>query len=192
VDTIRRTYYLLIFILALILGIFAWNTGTKKATIDSPPLAEVTNDVFQTDIKRERPSTIEGIFENEVRVISPDDEEREKMAPPARERIEPDVDRGIVDLSPDQKRPEDRTIRQDQLLFEESRSPDKSEPEVKRLPSRETPLDDSTVDEPATERNENTDLKDKTDTTKEKKSRVIRSQEPDTSPMDSDSIIIRE
>ncbi len=195
VDAIRKSYIFLIFLIAVTLGIVAWNTGKKKATIDSPPIAEVTNDVFQTDIKRERPSSIEGIFESEVRLISPDKGEREKLALPAREKIEPDVEMGIVDISPGKERSGERTVRQDTLLYEESRSREREEPDVRPLPSREITDEESPIEENRSgirNRDEGTDRKQQTDKSKENRSRVIRSREPDTSPIDSDTIIIRE
>ncbi len=53
-DTIRRAFFLLIFIMSIIAIIVGYNMGKDAAKIKSPPVAQYVNDTFQIDISKEK------------------------------------------------------------------------------------------------------------------------------------------
>ncbi|MCU0849191.1 MAG: hypothetical protein MUD12_15020 [Spirochaetes bacterium] len=102
-DMIKNSFYFFIFVLCvggIIMGV-KW--GKNAAQIKSPPLAGTTNEVFDLDISREKD---DGSFRNmlESEAIN----EMKNPAPaknkyPAKERLEPDLDKGIVEPEKDRK-----------------------------------------------------------------------------------------
>jgi hypothetical protein len=67
VQTIKRSFLFLTFLVCL-LGIYAGYTmGVKSAKIKSPPLAEFVNDTFASDIRREQDKgSFSGLLESEI------------------------------------------------------------------------------------------------------------------------------
>lgn len=67
VETIKRGFFFLIFLMSLS-GIYAgYNMGTKAAKIKSDPLAEFVNDTFKIDINKERAKgNFSDVLESEI------------------------------------------------------------------------------------------------------------------------------
>ncbi len=53
-ETIKRSFFLIIFIMSIIAMILGYNSGQDSAKIKSPPVAEYVNDTFKIDINQEK------------------------------------------------------------------------------------------------------------------------------------------
>lgn len=89
IQTIKRSFYFVIFILCIIGIVVGANMGKHSAKIKSAPLAEFVNDTFKIDINREKTDgdfseMLEKEIVNESKINNFD-----KAEFPVRERLEP-------------------------------------------------------------------------------------------------------
>ncbi|MCP4130680.1 MAG: hypothetical protein GY754_06830 [bacterium] len=143
VETIKRAYFFLIFVLVVIAIIIGYNMGKESATIKSPPLAENMKELFEVDISRERKggnfnSMLESRLMNELKESQY--REKGKVRYPSSERMEPEWNSGISE--PGRARgsfPE--TAAEDKVFEGNYREFNKNAPGVKHLPARESTAD---------------------------------------------------
>ncbi len=66
VETIRRAFYFLMFIIVIIAVIIGYNMGIDSARIKSSPVAEFIDDAFRIKVSRERGGDFSGMLESEM------------------------------------------------------------------------------------------------------------------------------
>lgn len=97
VQTIKRGFLFLTFIMCLVGIYIGYTMGTKSAKIKSPPLAEFVNDTFSNDINRERDTgSFSGVLESEM-VRESDAINSGKVDFFVRERLNTETDNNVVD-----------------------------------------------------------------------------------------------
>jgi hypothetical protein len=145
VDTIRRSYFLVVFVGIVIAGVIAWNAGTKSASIKSPPLAPETNSVFETEMNREREFNMRTIMEEDPKLSSPLSSNMSKLSVPSREKEGPDTDNRIIDTDTKKMKPGDKNFifqkTPEKISDNDVRMLDRTEEESKKKEKK----DDSTV-----------------------------------------------
>ena len=96
-ETIRRTFFFLIFLLC-VTGIFiGYNMGTKSARIKSDPLAEFVNDTFKIDINKEKADgDFSSMLESEI-VNESTMNNFNKSAFPTRENLNPELSKNVIE-----------------------------------------------------------------------------------------------
>jgi len=133
-ETIKVSFYFFIFVLALGGAYFGYTKGTDSAKIKSPPLAEITNEVFDIDMSRERGtrsfnSILDRDLINEMKNIK-----LEKNRYPSRESMETYIDKGIVEPAGDEKIKTSQDISiNDRIIEGEYKPKSISSPDVKPL-----------------------------------------------------------
>ena len=66
VETVRRAFFFLMFIMFFIAIAIGYNMGKDSAKIKSPPLAELVNDSFKIKVSREKGGDFSGMLESEI------------------------------------------------------------------------------------------------------------------------------
>ena len=66
VETIRRAFFFLMFIMFFVAIAIGYNMGKDSAKIKSPPIAEFVNDSFKIKVSREKGGDFSGMLESEV------------------------------------------------------------------------------------------------------------------------------
>jgi len=97
IETVRRGFFFIIFLMC-IAGIFiGYNMGTKSARIKSDPLAEFVNDTFKIDINKERADgDFSDLLESEIINESPMNNFN-KSAFPTRENLNPELRKEAIE-----------------------------------------------------------------------------------------------
>lgn len=97
VQSIKRGFLFLTFLMCLVGLYIGYSMGTKSAKIKSPPLAEFVNDTFATDINRERDTgSFSGVLESEM-VRESDTINSNKVDFFVRERLNTETDNSVID-----------------------------------------------------------------------------------------------
>lgn len=97
VETIRRGFFFVIFILSIIGIVIGYNMGTKSAKIKSAPLAEYVNDVFKIDINKEKgDGHFSEMLESEIVNETPMNN-FSKTAFPTRENLNPELKKEAIE-----------------------------------------------------------------------------------------------
>ena len=96
-ETIKRGFFFLIFLMSLV-GIYTgYSMGTKAAKIKSDPLAEFVNDTFKIDINKERAKgNFSEILESEIINESPMNN-FSKSTFPVREALNPELTKEAIE-----------------------------------------------------------------------------------------------
>lgn len=96
-QTIKRGFMFLTFLMCLAGIYIGYNMGTKSAKIKSPPLAEFVNDTFANDINRERDTgSFSGVLDSEM-VRESDTINSNKVDFFVRERLNTETDNSVID-----------------------------------------------------------------------------------------------
>jgi hypothetical protein len=66
VETIRRAFFFLMFIMFFVAIAIGYNMGKDSARIKSPPIAEFVNDSFKIKVSREKGGDFSGMIESEI------------------------------------------------------------------------------------------------------------------------------
>lgn len=66
VETIRRAFFFLMFIMFFVAIAIGYNMGKDAAQIKSPPIAELVNDSFKIKVSREKGGDFTGMLESEI------------------------------------------------------------------------------------------------------------------------------
>ena len=66
VETVRRAFFFLMFIMVFIAIAIGYNMGKDSARIKSPPIAELVNDSFKIKVSREKGGDFSGMLESEI------------------------------------------------------------------------------------------------------------------------------
>jgi len=117
-DAIKRGFFLFIFILMMIGAYFGYNMGHDAARIKSPPLIDLTNEVFDIDIGRQK---TEGNFSEMLDsdlIHEGKKGEPDRVTYPAQQSIEPESDDGIIEAPTTAKRKMTPSIAADEPVFE--------------------------------------------------------------------------
>lgn len=104
IETVKRTFFFVIFIMCLVGIVIGYNMGTKSARIKSDPLAEFVNDTFKIDINREKADgDFSSMLESELVNESPMNNFN-KSTFPTRENLNPELNKAVIES--DNKIPE--------------------------------------------------------------------------------------
>jgi len=97
VESIRKGFFLFIFIMCVAGIIIGYNMGTKSARIKSDPLAEFVNDTFKIDINKEKANgNFSKMLESEIINESPMNNFN-KSTFPTRENMNPEISKEIIE-----------------------------------------------------------------------------------------------
>ncbi len=97
VQTIKRSFLFLTFLMCLAGIYLGYNMGAQSAKIKRPPLAEFVNDTFANDINRERDTgSFSGVLESEM-VKESDTINSNKVDFFVRERLNTETDNSVID-----------------------------------------------------------------------------------------------
>ncbi len=66
VETVRRGFFFIMFILVIISIAVGYNMGVDSAKIKSPPITELVSDSFKIKLSRERGGDFSGMLESEI------------------------------------------------------------------------------------------------------------------------------
>jgi hypothetical protein len=66
VETIRRAFFFLMFIMCFVAIAIGYNMGKDSARIKSPPIAEFLNDSFKIKVSKEKGGDFSGMLESEI------------------------------------------------------------------------------------------------------------------------------
>ena len=97
IETVKRTFFFVIFLMCMT-GIFiGYNMGTKSARIKSDPLAEFVNDTFKIDINKEKADgDFSSMLESEI-VNESTMNNFNKSAFPTRENLNPELNKSVIE-----------------------------------------------------------------------------------------------
>ena len=96
-ETIRRSFFFLLFIFIIAGIVMGYNMGLDSAKIKSSPIAEYVNDTFKIDINREKSTgDFSGMLESEIMKESEMDS-LQKFSFPSKEELNTDIDRNIFE-----------------------------------------------------------------------------------------------
>jgi hypothetical protein len=96
-EAIKGGFFFIIFMLAVIGGIVGYRSGMQNAKIKSSPLHEFTNETFRIDINRERRGgNFSNILDSKL-IHEMKQREAGKIPYPAREDMQPEYDRALVE-----------------------------------------------------------------------------------------------
>jgi hypothetical protein len=97
VETVRRAFFFVIFLMCLIGLVIGYNMGTKSAKIKSDPLAEFVNDTFKIDINKERADgDFSSLLESEI-INESTMNNFSKSEFPTRENLNPELSKGVIE-----------------------------------------------------------------------------------------------
>lgn len=97
VETVKRTFFFVIFLMCMIGLLIGYNMGTKSARIKSDPLAEFVNDTFKIDINKEKADgDFSSMLESEI-VNESTMNNFNKSAFPTRENLNPELSKNVIE-----------------------------------------------------------------------------------------------
>lgn len=146
IEAIKQTFYFLTFVAITAAIILGYNLGKKAAKRGGKPLAELTNEAFSIDIKKEhRVGRFHSMLDMEtVREIDRSDFNKLKF--PSREALEPEAKDNIVEPEISKKKSTaPREIDMDRIAEIDREGTDMT-PAVQKLKRRETPLRERELD----------------------------------------------
>ena len=133
-TNIKHTFYLLVFILLIVAVVSGYRLGKENAKIKSRPLLDITNDIFNIDIKKEKEDgDFTNMLESEIiNETSQSDLRKEEF--PTQDRLEPNLDKGIIDATRDKKiKTSPELDNRNQLIDDDYNSIDSKKSEVRSL-----------------------------------------------------------
>lgn len=116
--TIRSAFFMIIGILCIAGIAIGYKMGKSSAAIKSSPLARFTNEVFDIDMSREKS---EGRFTDMIDSDLIDEARKEnpsKVKFPSNERMDPDIDRGVIEVEKDVKRKSSPSLSEGDVILE--------------------------------------------------------------------------
>ncbi len=134
---IRQLFSLLIVMLAIGGIVMGWRMGKDAARIKSDPIASNTAELFDIDMRKERDEGSFGAMLESELIRESREYGLEKPRFRAKEDLEPDLDRGIIEPETDKKMKITGPDRDNPLFEGKYRSFDGESPEVKPLEKRE-------------------------------------------------------
>jgi hypothetical protein len=147
IETIKQSFYFLIFIATIAAIILGYTLGKKAAKRGGKPLAELTNEAFTIDIKKERreggfPSMLDTETIREV-----DRGDFNKLRFPSKEILEPETKDNIVEPESLKKRSSTlQEIDTDRIAEIDREGTDLTTPDVEKLKRREAQLRERNLD----------------------------------------------
>jgi len=97
IETVKRSFFFIIFIMCIIGLFIGYNMGTKSARIKSDPLAEFVNDTFKIDINKEKSDgDFSDMLESEIINESPMNSFN-KSTFPTRENLNPELSKEVIE-----------------------------------------------------------------------------------------------
>ncbi len=147
IETIKQSFYFLIFIATIAAIILGYNLGKKAAKRGGKPLAELTNEAFTIDIKKERrEGRFPSMLDTET-IRETDSRDFNKLRFPTKDILEPETRDNIVEPESLKKRPVTlREIDKDRIAEIDREGTDLTNPEVQKLKRREAPLRERNLD----------------------------------------------
>ena len=98
-ESIKKGFFTLIFLLCIVGIVVGYKMGTKSAKIKSDPLAEFVNDTFKIDINKERADgDFSDMLESEIVNESPMNNFN-KSNFPTRETMNPEISKEVIESS---------------------------------------------------------------------------------------------
>jgi hypothetical protein len=97
IETVRRTFFFVMFLFCMIGLVIGYNMGTKSAKIKSDPLAEFVNDTFKIDIRKEKSDgDFSSLLESEI-INESTMNNFSKSEFPTRENLNPELSKGVIE-----------------------------------------------------------------------------------------------
>ncbi len=97
IETVRRAFFFVIFLMCMIGLYIGYSMGTKSAKIKSDPLAEFVNDTFKIDINKEKADgDFSSMLESEI-VNESTMNNFNKSAFPTRENLNPELSKSVIE-----------------------------------------------------------------------------------------------
>jgi hypothetical protein len=97
VETVRRAFFFVIFLMCLIGLVIGYNMGIKSAKIKSDPLAEFVNDTFKIDINKEKADgDFSSLLESEI-INESTMNNFSKSEFPTRENLNPELNKSVIE-----------------------------------------------------------------------------------------------
>ena len=147
IETIKQTFYFLIFIATIAAIILGYTLGKKAAKRGGKPLAELTNEAFTIDIKKEqREGRFPSMLDTET-IRETDRRDFNKLRFPTKDILEPETRDNIVEPESLKKRAATlREIDKDRIAEIDREGTDLTNPAVQKLKRREAPLRERNLD----------------------------------------------